>query len=43
MILTKFNIYRHYLHKINKKKNYGWLRNIFHKISQQLIRQNPIC
>jgi hypothetical protein len=33
MMLTEFDMYRHYLRKINKKKNYEWLRNMFHDIS----------
>jgi hypothetical protein len=35
-------MYRHHLREINKKKNYGWLRNIFHNINQQLMRQDPV-
>jgi hypothetical protein len=42
MVFTKFNMYRYHFRKINKKKNYGWLRNIFYNISQQLMRQNPV-
>jgi hypothetical protein len=34
VIFAKFNMYRHYLRKINKKENYEWLRNIFHRIGQ---------
>jgi hypothetical protein len=42
MMLAEFNIYRHHLREINRKENYGWLRNMFHGIGQQLMRQNLI-
>jgi hypothetical protein len=32
MILTEFDMYRHYLREINRKENYGWLRNMFYGI-----------
>ncbi len=38
VIQIKIDIYKHYLRRINKKPNYGWLRNIYYSISQQFIR-----
>jgi hypothetical protein len=34
IIFAEFDMYRHYLRKINKKENYGWFRNMFYEISQ---------
>jgi hypothetical protein len=42
IMFAEFNIYRHYLREINKKKNYGWFRNMFYSINQQLMRQDPV-
>jgi hypothetical protein len=33
-MLAEFDIYRYYFRKINKKKNYEWLRNMFYGIDQ---------
>jgi hypothetical protein len=38
MVLTEFDMYRYHFRKINKKENYGWLRNMFYSIGQQLMR-----
>jgi hypothetical protein len=37
----EFDLYLWHLREINGRKNIGWLRNIFHSIAQQLIRQDP--
>ena len=42
VVLTEFDMYRHHLREINRKENYGWLRNMFHGIGQQLMRQDPV-
>jgi hypothetical protein len=42
VMLAKFDMYRHHLREINRKENYGWLRNIFYNIDQQLMRQDPV-
>jgi hypothetical protein len=38
----EFDMYQHYLRKINGKSNYGWLRNMFYSTGQQLMRQDPL-
>ncbi len=38
IIQIKINIYKHHLHQVNKKSNYGWLHNIYYSIGQQFIR-----
>jgi hypothetical protein len=42
VVLTEFDAYRHHLREINGKSNYGWLRNMFYSIGQQLMRQDPV-
>jgi hypothetical protein len=39
---AEFDIYRHHLRKINGKENFGWLRNMFHSLNQQVMRQDPL-
>jgi hypothetical protein len=41
VVPAEFDMYRHHLREINRKENYGWLRNMFHGIGQQLMRQDP--
>ncbi|CAM6002997.1 unnamed protein product [Sphagnum balticum] len=38
----EFRMYRHHLRLINGKSNYGWLRNMFFSVGQQLMRQDPL-
>jgi hypothetical protein len=40
--LREFDMYKHHLRRINGKENYGWLRNMFYSLSQQLMRQDPL-
>jgi hypothetical protein len=42
IVLAEFDMYRHHLREINGKSNYGWLRNMFYSIGQQLMRQDPL-
>lgn len=42
VIKGEFAMYRHHLREINGKSNYGWLRNMFYSIGQQLMRQDPV-
>jgi hypothetical protein len=42
IVLSEFDMYRHHLREINGKSNYGWLRNMFYSIGQQLMRQDPV-
>ena len=42
IIQKEFEMYRHHLREINGKPNYGWLRNSFYSIGQQLMRQDPV-
>jgi len=35
---TEYNLYDYRLHEINENPNYGWLRNMFYSIGQQLMR-----
>jgi hypothetical protein len=34
VVFAEFDIYRHHFREINKKENYGWLRNMFYNIGQ---------
>jgi hypothetical protein len=34
-------MYDYHLRKVNDKPNYGWLRNAYHSLIQQLVRQDP--
>jgi hypothetical protein len=42
IVELEFDMYRHHLREINGKPNYGWLRNSFYSIGQQLMRQDPV-
>jgi hypothetical protein len=42
IVLKECDVYRHHLREINGKSNYGWLRNMFYSIGQQLMRQDPM-
>ncbi|KAK5452940.1 hypothetical protein LTS15_007089 [Exophiala xenobiotica] len=39
---AELEMYRHHLRKINGKENFGWLRNMFHSLNQQVMRQDPL-
>jgi hypothetical protein len=41
VILEEFEMYHAHLRLINKKPNYGWLRNMYHSLSQQMMRRDP--
>jgi hypothetical protein len=41
VILEEFEMYHAHLRFINKKPNYGWLRNMYHSLGQQVMRQDP--
>ena len=38
VINREFDMYRFHLREINGRPNYGWLRNIFYSLNQQVIR-----
>jgi hypothetical protein len=40
-LYDEFDAYLWHLREINGRKNIGWLRNMFHSIAQQLMRQDP--
>jgi hypothetical protein len=42
IILKEVEMYKHYLRRINQRKNNDWLRNIFYFIDQQLMQQNSL-
>ena len=42
IVLAEYDMYRHHLREVNGKGNYGWLRNMFYSIGQQLMRQDPM-
>ena len=42
LILSEFEIYRHYLRGVNSNSTQGQLRNICYSTEQQLIRQDPL-
>ena len=37
----EFEMYYAHLRIIKKKPNYGWLRNMYHSLGQQVMRQDP--
>jgi hypothetical protein len=41
VILEEFEMYHAHLRLINKKPNYGWLRNMYYSLGQQAMRQDP--
>ena len=41
VILEEFEMYHAHLRLINKKPNYGWLRNMYYSLGQQVMRQDP--
>ncbi|KZF18793.1 hypothetical protein L228DRAFT_215835 [Xylona heveae TC161] len=42
IVQDEFDMYDHHLQASNGKPNYGWLRNMFHSLAQQLMRQDPV-
>jgi hypothetical protein len=43
VIDEEFDMYYAHLRMINKKPNYGWLRNMYHSLGRQVMRQDLIC
>src|ERR1700734_3306150 len=41
VVLEEFEMYYAHLRLIKKKPNYGWLRNMYHSLGQQVMRQDP--
>ena len=42
MVDMEFDMYRHHLREQNDVPNYGWCRNMWHSLTQQAIRQDPV-
>jgi len=42
VIDEEFDMYHAHLRRINKTPNYGWLRNMYHSLGQQVMRQDPM-
>src|SRR5579859_1086939 len=42
MVDAEFEMYRHHLREQNSKSNYGWCRNMWHSLVQQVMRQDPV-
>ena len=42
MVDAEFEMYRHHLREQNGKPNYGWCRNMWHSLVQQVMRQDPV-
>ena len=42
MVDAEFEMYRHHLREQNGVSNYGWCRNMWHSLVQQVIRQDPV-
>jgi hypothetical protein len=42
MVDAEFEMYRHHLREQNGKANYGWCRNMWHSLVQQVMRQDPV-
>jgi hypothetical protein len=40
VVLEEFDMYAAHLRMINQKPNYGWLRNMYHSLGQQVMRQD---
>jgi hypothetical protein len=41
VVLEEYDMYDAHLRKINDKPNYGWLRNMYYSLGQQVMRQDP--
>lgn len=41
VIHEEYEMYRAHLRMINTRPNYGWLRNMYYSLGQQLMRQDP--
>jgi hypothetical protein len=41
VVLEEFDLYHAHLRLINNKANLGWLRNMYHSLGQQAMRQDP--
>jgi len=41
VVLEEFDMYYAHLRIIDKKPNYGWLRNMYYSLGQQVMRQDP--
>ena len=39
--LEEFSMYRHHQREVGGRKNFGWLRTMFHGVCQQAMRQDP--
>ncbi|KAI9767399.1 MAG: hypothetical protein M1835_007046 [Candelina submexicana] len=37
----ELKMYKYHLREINGRPNYGWMRNCFYSIAQQIVRQDP--
>ena len=42
MVDAEFEMYRHHLREQNGLPNFGWCRNMWHSLVQQVLRQNPV-
>ena len=42
VIDAEFSMYYAHLRMINNKPNYGWLRNMYYSLGQQVMRQDPL-
>jgi hypothetical protein len=42
MVKDEINMYLYHRRRINDKANYGWVRNSYHSLAQQAIRQDPL-
>lgn len=42
MVDAEFEMYRHHLREQNGLPNFGWCRNMWHSLVQQVMRQDPV-
>jgi len=42
MVDAEFEMYRHHLREQNGVSNFGWCRNMWHSLAQQVMRQDPV-
>ncbi|KZF18788.1 hypothetical protein L228DRAFT_215864 [Xylona heveae TC161] len=42
VVHEEFEMYHHHLQSLKRRNDSGWLRNMFHSLVQQLMRQDPV-
>ncbi|KAF8464922.1 hypothetical protein BDZ91DRAFT_246001 [Kalaharituber pfeilii] len=42
MVRQEIHMYTHHRRRVNDNPNYGWLRNSYHSLTQQIARLDPV-